>query len=639
MKKHKNKGRRFFDFFLDVAYSFYCFCCAAIIYVGGLSILLGHNWVREFITYQAEIKKSIFMLFLFSIFSFLFYVNKEKKIYKYCLFLYIFLCPVFIALYFTKNFIPNSLILFTITFILIGLSLRVKFSRYLCCLFIILFAIPSSMSAYKIIDVLISYKNQGKLISIDSQILSFSQTPIELTRYRIPTRKSGGAITPLNDSITILSNVHGDIYIVSSDKKITNHSVKRLSTSVPMNKENFFNEHSLTSDFRVTDILLEKNGDNLTFYAGHHFWKTDTSCTVLRISKLSTTLDKFLDTTQKHQWETIFETSPCLKRIKGPESGGRIVRLLPHILLFSTGDHNRNGVYDNTIYAQDKNNSYGKIMRIDEREKTSSIFTSGHRNPQGLFKTYEGKIYSTEHGPSGGDEFNEIIQDANYGWPVVTYGKEYGSYDWPFNPQQGKHEGYSKPLFTWVPSIAASNLIKVENDLFPRWKDDFLIASLKAKSLFRVRYESLEQQVRYVEQIYIGERIRDIKITPKGTIILWTDDRNIITINPINHQKEISLKKLGSLVFDRCLVCHTLDRNTHGIGPHLYNIINRKIASTKYSYSTALKNKKDGFWNQENLDAFLLDPQKFSPGTSMEFQLQNLRERKAIIQYLTNYQF
>src|SRR5262249_46415968 len=154
--------------------------------------------------------------------------------------------------------------------------------------------------------------------------------------------------------------------------------------------------------------------------------------------------------------------------------------------------------------------------------------TSGHRNPQGLAYTKSGQLLSTEHGPRGGDELNVITEGSNYGWPNVTLGTEYDSYNWNTGSSLvGSHAGYTSPLFAWMPSIAVSQLIEVDN-FHQRWNRDLLVGSLKASSLYRLRLES--GRVLYSEPIWIGQRIRDIAQTANGAIVLWTDDTQLLFI-------------------------------------------------------------------------------------------------------------
>jgi aldose sugar dehydrogenase len=136
-------------------------------------------------------------------------------------------------------------------------------------------------------------------------------------------------------------------------------------------------------------------------------------------------------------------------------------------------------------FTQDPASSFGKIFEIDLDTENSRVVSLGHRNPQGLTVTSRGALFSTEHGPKGGDELNLITEGSNYGWPNVSLGTEYKGYDLENHAPVGEHTGYQAPVFAWVPSIGPSNLIEVRG-FDRRWDGDLLVASLKANSLFRL---------------------------------------------------------------------------------------------------------------------------------------------------------
>ena len=119
--------------------------------------------------------------------------------------------------------------------------------------------------------------------------------------------------------------------------------------------------------------------------------------------------------------------------------------------------------------------------------------------------------------PGAGDELNLIHKGKNYGWPVVTYGANYTQATWPLNARQGKHEGYERPLYAWVPSIGISAIASIKSPLFHLWKDDLLVSSLADKALWRVRVE--QGRIIFAERIPIGERIRDVIEDPSGRLI------------------------------------------------------------------------------------------------------------------------
>ena len=127
----------------------------------------------------------------------------------------------------------------------------------------------------------------------------------------------------------------------------------------------------------------------------------------------------------------------------------------------------------------------GKLVRVEIETGRAETLASGLRNPQGLTRDAAGTLWETEHGPWGGDELNVLEPGGNYGWPLVSYGVWYqktiiGSND----KDVARHDGFIKPVFSWVPSIGISNLIVNDERWFPLWKDDLLISSLR--SLFKI---------------------------------------------------------------------------------------------------------------------------------------------------------
>ncbi len=154
----------------------------------------------------------------------------------------------------------------------------------------------------------------------------------------------------------------------------------------------------------------------------------------------------------------------------------------------------------------------GKTLLIDVESGEYEIFTSGHRNIIGMYSD-ENVILATEHGPFAGDEINNIKQGLSYGWPVSSYGEKYsrGQSNKPPNYKKS-HEahGFQEPIFSFIPAIGISEIIKLPNNFSEMWQDNFLIASLNSKYLYRVKFDKNYEKVIYHERIFIGDRIRDI---------------------------------------------------------------------------------------------------------------------------------
>lgn len=286
-------------------------------------------------------------------------------------------------------------------------------------------------------------------------------------------------------------------------------------------------------------------------------------------------------------------------------------------LYVSIGDH---AIVDPKV-SEDPNTTFGKIIEINLDTNQWHQFSKGHRNPEGLSFLKSGELVETEHGPRGGDELNVIIEGGDYGWPNVTLGTGYNTYGWPSSTAViGRHTGYKPPLFAWVPSIAPTQVIEV-NNFDPRWDGDLLVGTLKGESLYRLRLEA--GRVLYSERIWIGDRIRDIVQASDGTIILWTDDTKLLFITVDKDQLAVGRRTAPlldtAMVSENCLGCHHFGPTSPtDFAPSLSNLLNRPIASDTFSYSNALRAKqKLGPWTPTLLAEFLSDPFEFASGTTM----------------------
>ena len=130
---------------------------------------------------------------------------------------------------------------------------------------------------------------------------------------------------------------------------------------------------------------------------------------------------------------------------------------------------------------------------------------------------YDNIILSTEHGPRGGDEINKIEYGKNYGWPIASYGMKYKSNS-EYLQSHVKH-GFKEPIFSFTPSIGISEIIKVPETFDKNWSENYLVSSLNKKSLYRVKFDENFSKIIYFEEIYVGQRIRDIKILDKKILL------------------------------------------------------------------------------------------------------------------------
>ncbi len=195
--------------------------------------------------------------------------------------------------------------------------------------------------------------------------------------------------------------------------------------------------------------------------------------------------------------------------------------------------------------AQNLNDLRGKIVRLNDdgsipadnpfvgrADARPEIFSSGHRNPQGLaVHPQTGALWSHEHGPRGGDEINVLRPGANYGWPKATHGVDYSG---AVISEHKSLPGMIDPMFVWVPSIAPSGMAFYTGDAVPAWRGNLFIGALVAQLLVRLELDG-ERVVREERllQRQVG-RIRDVRQGPDGRLYLLTDanDGALLRVDP-----------------------------------------------------------------------------------------------------------
>lgn len=215
---------------------------------------------------------------------------------------------------------------------------------------------------------------------------------------------------------------------------------------------------------------------------------------------------------------TIFEIAPGSSG--GRHFGSRIVEAPDGTIFLTVGDRGDDSS------AQDLTRHNGSVIRLNrdgsvpadnpfvgQASARPEIWSYGHRNPQGATLDLQGNLWVNEHGARGGDEVNRVTRGANYGWPVISYGRHYSG----LRIGEGtEKEGMEQPAFYWDPSIAPSGMMVYSGALWPGWRGDFFVGSLKFDYIARLDGETLRE----VEQIEGSEtvRVRDIREAPDGSI-------------------------------------------------------------------------------------------------------------------------
>ncbi|MCU8055604.1 PQQ-dependent sugar dehydrogenase [Shewanella sp. SM34] len=249
------------------------------------------------------------------------------------------------------------------------------------------------------------------------------------------------------------------------------------------------------------------------------------------VSELNSTAVSFatLNGNKLENLTRIFSQQPKIN--SGHHFGSRLVWAPDGTLFITLGDR-----YSEKDSAQTLDNHLGKVVRINADGSVPKdnpfvntvgalpeIWSIGHRNMQGAAINPVRKVLWTgEHGPQGGDELNIDQAAKNYGWPVITYGENYGG----GKIGEGTHKaGMEQPVYKWVPSIATAGFMFYTGDKFPQWQNNLLLASLKGKTLVRLVLDGdkiiKEERLLKTE---LGQRLRSVVQGPDGLIYLVTDE-------------------------------------------------------------------------------------------------------------------
>ena len=378
-----------------------------------------------------------------------------------------------------------------------------------------------------------NYKNNGLLVEenfindFGSRKLNyFKKFKIESTNfelYQIEEDFSGSFYLENYDQNIIVNFANGNtFYFDEKDLDEKKLKIKFLPTNIKSFLDNT-NEENITAKIRDSKII------NNQIYLSYTK-KIKQSCynTSIIYSEINFNFMEFKE---------FFTYSDCVSTknvVSG--TGGRIQKISDKNIILTIGDQL------NLHRAQDPNTMFGKTVVIDIFSKKFKIVTMGHKNPQGLaYSKLHNLIFSSEHQSKGGDEINllkiENNKIFNYGWAISSYGDHYdyvSSKDRKKYPLYKSHKdyGFEEPLIYFNPAIAPSEIViesENENNI------DFLLSTLKAKSLYEISYDVNNKKISLGNKIYIGQRIRD----------LFNSDEYILLALEGNSSIGILKKKIG----------------------------------------------------------------------------------------------
>jgi hypothetical protein len=364
--------------------------------------------------------------------------------------------------------------------------------------------------------------NKNITESIDTHYYEFTKT-----KYLTTSTSRYGGLDKIDNELVFFDG-DGRWAILKGD-----HFKSMPFLELPNNKSEFIKKHRNSYGFGVLDILLIPDRNKIS-----NLYLSSLDYDILKKCYFISVWSNIIQQEElKSNWKKVYSTQPCIASHKtatsgfaGTSSGGRLVYDGKDDLYLSTGDFYFDGVNDSRSLVRESGSDYGKIIKISIKNSHSpTTVATGLRNPQGLVHTSIG-FFETEHGPQGGDELNFIpfngrIQD--YGWPLASFGVDYGKKSWPLDPLNNNHfiNNYAPPLHAWLPSIGITNLIQISStpDL-NKWQGNLLIASLREQSLFRAIMDT-KGGLYALEKIPVNFRIRDL-IQIGNSIYLLEDKEN-----------------------------------------------------------------------------------------------------------------
>ncbi len=306
----------------------------------------------------------------------------------------------------------------------------------------------------------------------------------------------------LDDKRLLISERNGDLLLINNGKK----TILKL----PIFDIFVYNQGGLLDLAKHPDYA-----NNSWIYLSYSGYNDDKNGVSTKLARFKINNNIISD------WQNLYQAKPYIG--SSHHFGGRIAFDDDNYLYLSVGDRGRRHL------AQNTSTDIGKILRLKDNGAipknnpfNNAVFSYGHRNIQGLI-WFDNNLIANEHGPQGGDELNYIKRAQNYGWPIITYGKEYVT---GIKIGQGTHKkGITQPAHYWIPSIAPSGLAIYQGDKFKKWHNNILIGSLKFKQLVRLKIKNKKviDEERLFDDIF--GRIRDVKVR-NGEVYLLIDSAN-----------------------------------------------------------------------------------------------------------------
>lgn len=343
------------------------------------------------------------------------------------------------------------------------------------------------------------------------------------------------------------------LFLVTATGQITYSNVENLLTDefqfnqIKSNIKEIikYSEFYNSSPFGIKDILIHDKKIYVSYIRENYDDCFSTSILVGNLNFFYINFEEFFTPRSCVEKGSKFYNLSEHDKMVVHQSGGRMI-IVDDNLIFSTGE------FRYRTLAQDLNNDFGKIISINLIDKKKKFISIGHRNPQGLYFSHDlNMLFSTEHGPSGGDEINIVDLEAknipNYGWPIASYGRHYHDKDndndprYELSPLKKSHSnnGFIEPIKYFTPSVGISQITGVPNKFYKSEKNTFLVGTMgsakKLKegmiSIFFFEFDKNKKDIISSEFIPIKSRVRDmIYDENQNIVIMYLETNNSLGI-------------------------------------------------------------------------------------------------------------
>lgn len=342
--------------------------------------------------------------------------------------------------------------------------------------------------------------------------LTITEVDTPQVKVLAPNGERGAALAVMADGRLLLGGGGNgsSLFIYDPVKKSTTLAGRAIKATERLND----------SRFAITDIgILAESATRADLLISFPTYNRTKDCVSVHLYRYTLNLASKISLTRGKLW---FKSNPCVPVSAVQHAAGRLAVIDKKSAYLTIGDLGYSEI-DNI----NRRGDLGSVFRVSAttREKIST----GHRNQQGILLI--GKdLYTSEHGPRGGDELNIIEKGVDYGWPAVTYGEPYSSGDYVRPKETGSHDGYRKPLTYWVPSVAPTELVQLSGSQWGAWAGQIVMGTLREESLIFI--ELLDpKKVGKLTTHPVNERIRDLEIGAQGEMIATTDSGKLLFIS------------------------------------------------------------------------------------------------------------